>query len=277
MTMRLIQYGRRLHALGIIAFLLLAASSWPAQAVDLYLGHTKANRILFFGNSITIAPHAVPGTNWTGGWGMASSVPEKDYVHLVTSSIAQDAGGMPEVMATYNLQFELNYATYDLNSPEMQAQMAFNPDIVVVAIGENVPALSTVQAQADYAAAFGNLLNHFKGNGNPKIFVRSCFWADATKDNIMRDVTNAAGDVFIDQSSLAITANWASQEPENPFCNAGNGVNQHPGDQGMQAIADSLYGSMVAHSMPEPGPLVMLGAAVPLLALWIRRVKYRKL
>jgi hypothetical protein len=240
----------------------------PGQAADARLGSIKANRILFFGNSITFSPSPVSGTNWTGGWGMAASVPEKDYVHLVTGSIAHATGSTPAVKATYNLQFERNYNTYDLNSPEMQAQLAFKPDIVVVAIGENVQALDTQAKQDQYRSAFGGLLSAFEANGNPAIFVRSCFWPDATKDTIMQQVTAAAGDIFVDQSHLADPDNsvlWALNEVGNPYRGVGGGVDAHPGDRGMKAIADSLYGAMVAHSAPEPGTLALLLMAAPFL------------
>jgi len=236
----------------------LGAFERSGQAADIRLGNMEANRILFFGNSITISPVPVPGTPWLGGWGMAASAADKDYVHLLTNSIAQAAGSAPQIMATYNYQWELNYSTYDLNSPEMQAQLAFRPDIVVVAVGENVPALTTPQLQTQYADAFGTLLTTFKNNGNPVIFVRSCFWANATKDGIMKQVTAAAGGVFVDQSGLGDPSNWAMSEATNPYRNALYGVNVHPGDKGMKAIADSLYGAMVAHAVPEPGSVVLV-------------------
>lgn len=257
-------------------FLLLAALvalsplGNSAAASDIRFGALKANRILFFGNSITMSPGPVPGTNWTGGWGMAASTAEKDYVHLVTGSIAKDAGATPQVIATYNRSWELNF---DLNTPEIQAQLAFKPDIVVVAVGENVAALNTPELQAQYATAFRNLLSTFKDNGNPDIFVRSCFWPDATKDNIMKQATLAAGDVFVDQSHLASPDNsvlWAVNEPGNPFQNAGGGVNAHPGDKGMKTIADSLYTAIRIKAVPEPRPLGMFMLTVPFVvgAMW---------
>ncbi|MBN2296897.1 MAG: SGNH/GDSL hydrolase family protein, partial [Pirellulales bacterium] len=217
-------------------------------ADDIRLGHMNAGRILFFGNSITISPMSVAGTNWTGGWGMAASVSEKDYVHLVVSAIAKAAGNTPKFKATYNIEFEKNYATYDFNSPVFQKQLAFKPDIVVVAIGENVLPLTTPEEQKKYATAFGNLLEQLKNNGNPRIFVRSCYWADKVKDDIMKQAALAAGCVFVDQSSLGAQANWAINESGNPFQNAGKGVNAHPGDKSMKAIADSLFETMATNS-----------------------------
>ncbi len=265
------------HFLGmrraLFAVLAAAVAANSASAVDIHLGTMKADRILFFGNSITMSPTPVAGTNWPGGWGMAASEPAKDYVHLVVGSISETAVAMPEYMATYNLDFELNHATYDFQSAAFQEQLAFQPDIVVVAIGENVPALSTPEQVTGYAAAFGNLLSTFKSNGNPEIFVRGSFWPDETKDTIMKQAAIAAGCVFVDQSEVGIPENWAANEPGNPFQNDGYGVKEHPGDQGMQAIADSLFGAMVAHSAPEPGSvaLLMIGTLTVLMHTWGKR------
>ncbi|MCY2988855.1 MAG: glycoside hydrolase family 127 protein [Planctomycetota bacterium] len=54
-------------------------------------------RILFLGNSITLhGPKA--DIDWTGNWGMAASSEDKDYVHLVTSALAQHTGSTPQIM-----------------------------------------------------------------------------------------------------------------------------------------------------------------------------------
>lgn len=271
--MTLQQWLRRRGSLALTILTGVSLLGSFSQADDIRLGMMKANRILFFGNSITYAP-PMPQYGWTGNWGAAASSPEKDYVHLLTNSIAKAAGGIPATMATYNIQFEQNYATYDLGCQEMQSQLAFKPDIVVVAIGENVPSLATRQSQDEYALAFRNLLALFRDNGNPAIFVRSCFWADPTKDAIMKQATLTTGGVFVDQSALDVPSNRASNEVGNPFQNIGNGVNAHPGDKGMKAIADSLYHDMRAYAVPEPGSMHTLAVGVLGLlscAVWKRK------
>lgn len=248
----------RVHA--VVACACLLAYGQFAQAADVRLGNMNANRILYLGNSITYHP-SLPSINWYGTWGMAASSADKDYVHVLTNKIAQAAGAMPSIMATNIFTFERNYNTYDVTT-NLQAELAFHPDIVVLAIGENVLSLDTVEAQTSYATAYSNLLNILKSNGNPTIFTRSCFWADPTKDQIMKTATLAAGDYFVDISSLCKDgANYAYSEPT--YADAKYSTfNSHPGDTGMAAIANLLYGSMVAHSVPEPGTLILLGAGL---------------
>ena len=61
-----------------------------AQADIVHLGNMKAERILFLGNSICLAP---PGGSWTNNWGASASAQDKDYVHLLTSRINAATGG----------------------------------------------------------------------------------------------------------------------------------------------------------------------------------------
>jgi hypothetical protein len=248
----------RIHLVAACACLLTYGQA--AQAVDVQLGNMKADKILFLGNSITYHP-SLPSINWYGTWGMAASSEDKDYVHVLTNKIAQAAGATPTIKATNIFTFETGYNSYDI-AKNLQAELAFHPDIVVLAIGENVTGLNTAEAQAQYANAYSNLLSVLKANGNPTIFTRSCFWADPTKDQIMKAATLAAGDYFVDISTLgANSANYAYSEPTYAGLQYA-AFNSHPGDAGMAAIADALYASMVAQSVPEPSSLALLAAGL---------------
>lgn len=266
--MTLLRVLWRFHIRVLVALVCACMLVHTGQAEEnVRLGHLDASRILFFGNSITYHPTKT-SIGWNGDWGMAASDADHDYVHLVAGDIATVAGATPSIMATYNLDWEQNYIAYDYGKSTFQSQLAFSPSIVVVAIGENVDvaALNTTASQASFTTAFGNLLTQFKNNGNPTIFVRSEFWANSTKDDLLKQATAAAGAIFVDQSTLGDNSlNYAYSDPTNPWY--GNAtINTHPGDAGMKAIADSLFGAMVAHSAPEPGTLGLLIMTGPFLA-----------
>jgi hypothetical protein len=199
----------------------------------------KARRVLFLGNSITLHGPAKQ-IGWLGNWGMAASAEEKDYVHLLLARLAQLAetsGAKPEAMIANVADFERNYATYDPASA-LKKQLEFDADLVIVAIGENVPALASEDARAKFGKAVAGLLATLKKRGEPRIVVRSCFWPDKAKDDILRQACREAGGVFVDNSGLSKDeANYARSERK--FDHAG--VAAHPGDRGMQAIADALW------------------------------------
>jgi hypothetical protein len=99
---------------------------------------------------------------------MAASAAEKDYVHLVTAHIAKAAGAPPQTMVKNIADFERSHTTYDIKK-ELAAELNFNPQIIIVAIGENVATLSTDGAQAAYAKAFAELLAALQATGQPSV------------------------------------------------------------------------------------------------------------
>ena len=192
-------------------------------------------RILFLGNSITLhGPKADIG--WAGNWGMAASSEAKDYVHLVTGAIAQHTGSMPEMMIRNIADFERNYADYDVES-QMKDFFAFDPDLVVLAIGENVPALGSEDAKAQFKAGVMKTLGCALAKRHPLVVVRSSFWADPAKDEVLRIACQEADAIFVDAGPLGCEeANMARSERS--FAN--DGVGSHPGDRGMKALADAI-------------------------------------
>ena len=215
----------------------LLVSQFVAQAADGNPG--KIGKILFLGNSITKHGPA-PKIDWTGNWGMAASAEAKDYAHLVLRSVAKTTGKTPEAMIENIVDFERNYATYDMMEKRKNL-FAFKADVVVLAIGENVASLKTDEAKAAFKGSLVKLLRALKADNNPTILVRSCFWADAAKDEVLKQACQEADGVFVNIGTLAKDkSNYARSERE--FKNAG--VANHPGDQGMQAIAAAIIEAM---------------------------------
>ncbi|MEI8290972.1 MAG: SGNH/GDSL hydrolase family protein [Verrucomicrobiota bacterium] len=204
-------------------------------------------KILFLGNSITKhGPSAK--VDWTGNWGMAASAEENDYVHLVLRSIAEATGKAPEAMVVNIAAFEREFATYDVLEKQKPA-FAFKPDVVVLAIGENVPALKTETAKAEFKASLLKLLRALQADGKPTILVRNCFWPNGTKDEVFKQACEETGGAYVDISHLAKDrSNYARSE--RTFKNIG--VANHPGDKGMQAIATALVETMKSRKLLQP-------------------------
>ena len=199
-------------------------------------------KILLLGNSITLHGPA-PEIGWTGNWGMAATAEDKDYAHLLLASIERTAGAKPKSLVRNLAGFERGYATYDF-PVQLREALAFEADIVVLAIGENVPALATPELQQSFAAALGKLLAVLGREGKSTLYVRSCFWANSTKDEILRQASKAAGATFVDIGALgADPSNRASSERKIDHA----GVAGHPGDKGMRELAQLLFKAL------EPG------------------------
>jgi len=208
----------------------------PGQPATQAANDGKGERILFVGNSITL--HGpVKNSGWTGNnWGMAASAEEKDYVHLVVDAVSKLRGGKPEFRVVNISDFERSYEGFDI-AAKLHEYTAFKADTVIVAIGENVPALKTEEGTGKFKESVGQLLKLLKGEGRSDLYVRSCFWPNATKDAVLKEACTAAGGVFVDISLLSKDEeNYARSERQ--F--ASQGVAMHPGDKGMRAIADAI-------------------------------------
>ena len=205
----------------------------------------RKDRIVFLGNSITL--HApLESIGWAGNWGMAASAPEKDYVHLVVQSLSeptQPASNTPAakttaptIMVENIADFERHYATYPLEE-KLRKFLDFKPGLVIVAIGENVPPLTTDESKAQFFNSVSKLLRTLQANENPTIIVRSCFGQYPDKDPILKRAAADVGGIYVDVGALSQNeANYARSERKIAHA----GVAGHPGDRGMKAIADAI-------------------------------------
>ncbi|SKB07653.1 Lysophospholipase L1 [Prosthecobacter debontii] len=215
----------------ILSFLALASGLFAQEAKP----SQAYAKVLFLGNSITKhGPKA--DLDWHGNWGMAATAEAKDYVHLVTAGLTDKQGKAPEVSVNNIADFERNHVGYDVGG-KLAANLDFKADLIILAIGENVPALKSDESKAAFKTALTDLLKHLKGPQNPTIIVRSCFWANAAKDEVLKQCAAEAGATFVDISALSKDeSNYG--RAERPYKHAG--VANHPGDKGMQGIAEAI-------------------------------------
>jgi hypothetical protein len=211
-----------------------------AKAEDgLKVGNLRVARILFLGNSITLHGPA-PEIGWTGDWGMAASARDKDYVHQLLDRISKATGGTPKVMIRNIADFERKLIDFNIREA-LKEELAFEAEVVILAIGENASSPKTDEARKQFADALSDLLAQLSRHGRPKLFVRSQFWPDAEKDRLLKKASGDVGGVFVDLGKLGTDpANFARSE--RPIEHAG--VGGHPGDRGMAAIADELWRAM---------------------------------
>lgn len=218
------------------------AATAPA-APELHIGDVAVGKVLILGNSITLHGPA-ENIGWSGNWGMAASAAEKDFVHLLLGRIRQAAGGQPQSIVRNIADFERQYGTYDI-AGGLKPAMEMQAELIVLAIGENVPALKSAAEQAAFQTSVTRLLGELTKHGKPTVIVRSCFWPDAAKDAALKAACDRAGGVFVDIGALGRDeANYARSERKIEHA----GVAAHPGDRGMQAIADAIWKAIEARA-----------------------------
>lgn len=191
-------------------------------------------RILFVGNSITL--HGIrPEIGWHGCWGMAASAKEKDYVNLTIKRVKQTDADAAFCICQV-AEWERNYPRGQEYYVNYSNARAFEADIIILRLVENCPK-KDYEKQL-FMAQYDALVRYLDSTGGAKVIVTTGFWKHPADE--------------------AIRA-WAI-EHKHPLCDLGElgeqdemkavglfehtGVANHPGDAGMQAIADAIWAEL---------------------------------
>ena len=194
-----------------------------------FLGNKAAKRkILVLGNSIT-RHGPLKEIGWERDWGMAASSPDKDYVHRLYSLFV----GNGENICMYIRQaavWEIRFLEKDILS-KFEAEKNFKADIIIFRLGENVP--------RENAAFFIDALKKFidfLADKNTKIIFTTCFWYNEDIDYGIRSVANEYGSALVELGDLG-------EDPEMKAWGLfwHGGVANHPGDKGMEKIAERIF------------------------------------
>ncbi len=187
--------------------------------------------VVILGNSITYSPPST-SLNWTSNWGMAATTADNDFVHLLTTRFRQ-INSKCIVQAKNIASFETNYDTYDFDA-ELKLYRDSKPDLLILRIGENVSASFD---SVEFAKRYQALIVYIKTNNpNLRILAVGSFWPDHSYiDEIMNRYTP-----FISLAVLGADRSNYSYDRTDLVA----AVQQHPGDKGMKAIADMIWGKV---------------------------------
>ncbi len=186
------------------------------------------SNVVILGNSITFTP-ANPSLGWYGNWGMAATVADSDYVHLLTVKFKQRNPNC--VVTIRNISsFETDFKNYSLDA-NLKDLRDIKPDLLIIRIGENVN-----QAPLDTAAfrdKYQALINYF--SNKPPILAVGSFWSMPVVDKIMSGYSK-----FITLSNL-------SRDPTNASFGlwTNTGVQYHPGNKGMRNISNAIWSAIL--------------------------------
>lgn len=200
------------------------------HAVSMEHGEHGGLRLLFVGNSITRhAPKADIG--WDNDWGMAASAQEKDYVHLVMQHVRQQDARADYCIAQV-ASWEREYWNEQVLH-EYEAAVNFNPDIILIKVGANVPA----ERNKDYpfGGYFRALLDFLNPQHTARVIVATDFFAIGVIDDAMRQVARERAYPLVELGQLG-----KRDDMKAIGLFAHDGVANHPGDLGMATIAAAL-------------------------------------
>ncbi len=188
-------------------------------------------RLLFVGNSIT--RHApLDSIGWSGDWGMAASCPENDYVHRVAAMV-RSVSAPPAVCICQAAAWERAYKTGVETYPLYESAREFAADVIVVRLIENC-AVEDFDAAA-YKAALDGLLAYLDKSGRAKTILTTGFWPHVGNPAIREYAAEKA----LPCAVLDDLGPQPEMRADGLFEHAG--VAAHPGDRGMQAIAQRIF------------------------------------
>lgn len=188
-------------------------------------------KVMFIGNSITIH-EPKPEIGWHRCCGMAASNLEHDYVHLVYKYLLTKHKSV-SVCVFNGGRWELDYTNTDKANSIIYQIKDYNPDIVIIRIGENFNKEYLSEGKDPYLA-FDYLIKAAK-EATDNVIVTSLFWEyeylDSQIEKAAKD--NKAKYVYLTDLSKDKTNEAIGQFEHQGIC-------LHPNDRGMREIANRI-------------------------------------
>lgn len=191
----------------------------------------KGKRIMFVGNSIT--RHGVlPSIGWNNDFGMAASSKEKDYVHLLMSKFNSDYEDAAYCICQV-AEWERLYKTGEEVLEAFEKAHDFNADIIILRLVENCPR-DNFEPEV-FKCELKKLINYLDTTKCAKIVMTTSFWKHTATPTLLE---------FAKEHNIPVTE--LEDLGEDDAMKAiglfeHEGVANHPGDKGMEAIAERIY------------------------------------
>lgn len=197
---------------------------------------------LAIGNSITW--HDL-SSSWWNKVGMAASDAEHDYFHIVSSYL--NAKHKEFMGLSYNFSvWEVQNYDRDETLQYLNHYLSPTLDLITIQLAENAIELST------YKEDYESLINYIKKMApKARILVVGDFWTKDNRNDLKISAVKAANVEFVPLYGIADNRDYYCGMGTIVFDNDGKehivehiGVAAHPGDKGMQAIADRIISAL---------------------------------
>ncbi len=202
-----------------------------SSCVRFYNADGKGVRVLFMGNSITLHGKREE-IGWYNECGMAASEESKDYVHLLMSKMSQenqDAAFCVCQVSAWESEYKAGrelYAKYENASN-------FEADIIVARYIENCS--HTDFEPEIFKTEYLSLLDYINSTGKAKVVFTGSFWKHPGEP-IIQEIAEERNCPYVKLSDLG---ERDDMKAKGLFEHGG--VAAHPGDKGMQTIADRIW------------------------------------
>lgn len=197
---------------------------------------------LAIGNSIT--RHGICDY-WWNECGMAATVKENDYYHKVVKSLEDKYTNVNSEcygFATWETLHTDRAETLTMIEPYLNE----NIDLITIQLGENARELNTFESDFEYLITY-----IAQKSPNAKIIVVGDVWEHNGRDAMKKEAADKCGATFIDMSEIKENSIYQCgmktvvyDSDGNPHTVKHEGVAKHPGDSGMQYIADAIISTL---------------------------------
>ena len=211
-------------------------------------------RIVCIGDSVTAHPYAAQNENplgyWLQEWGMAASAEEKDYSHVLAAMLEKKEGPVSLDVMNYN-PWELAEASMVPRSAYLSSLDSLfgadkgEADLIVLQLGENCTQYQNLSLD------FGALIDYLRQKApDARIVVTGTVIRmdperNAAVDSIKQQVCAEKGITYVDMSGYNESM-WVGEgtqiiNPQGQVTVISTSQRTHPGDAGMQWIAEQIY------------------------------------
>lgn len=205
-------------------------------------------KVLFLGNSITQHGYAA-GIGWYGTWGMAATSEDKDFVHILQKNIKEKAPDAEFKVANV-WDFERYFYNLDnVTAANFKDYVDFDADIIVSAFGANINNAGnendpTFESGRTFSADdYIKIIDYFNPKGDAKVIpVLTTLTKTVIADEILK-VPAKTDWTLVNTSDLTDSKYTAYpyRDAEVFGSNVTDGVLNHPGDLGMQVMAERIW------------------------------------
>lgn len=188
-------------------------------------------RIMIVGNSITLHGEK-PDIGWYGNHGMAASAPERDYAHLLMAKCTArwpDAVFCFAQVADWERQYVVGFEVL----PQYASARSFGADIIIMRCIENCR--NQMRDPVVLKREYSKLVDYLRIKKMAKVILTTGFWKHYGDDAI-REIGKERGYPVVELGDLG-----ELDEMKAIGLFEHKGVANHPGDKGMQVIAERIW------------------------------------